>query len=261
MPRVNMNDLDNYNSGSNGGNFFQLKNDKETARVRFMLDDIEDLNDFIYVTHTAETKDSQYGVDVNCLREYDEPVDNCPFCAAGMKTNTKIFVPIWNEDEEKVQIWSRGKTIISKLQGLMKRYEDFPSHIFEIERNGKPKSTKTTYEIYEKDEDDTTLDDLDELPEIEGIAVKNYSAEDMEYYLEEGEFPPDDDDDDVPARRKSKSKKSKRHDDDEDVKPRKSRRHTEEPEDDEDDDDEEPERKKSSKSKKSRRHRSNEDEF
>lgn len=267
MPKVNLNDIDNYNTGGGGGGFLQLKNDKEKVQIRFMLEDIEDLNDFIYVTHSCKTSDNQYGVDVNCLREYNDPVDVCPLCAAKVKQQIKVFLPVWNEEEEKAQIWSRGKKMIPKMQGLMDRYEDFPSHLFTVERNGKPKSTDTTYEIYEDGDDDTTLDDLDELPTIEGYAVKNYSAEDMEYYLESGEFPPDEDDDDdeEPVRRrssKSKSKtKSRRHrDEEEDVKPR--RRHRDEPEDEDDDDDEEdrPVRKKSPKSKKSKRRRG-EDEF
>ena len=270
MPKISYKDADNYNTGGNGGGFFQLKKDKEKKHVRFMLENMDDLDNYTYVVHSCKVPDKEYGLDVNCLREYDDPVDACPLCAAGIKKSIKVYVPLFNEDDEKVQIWSRGKKMIPKLQGLMSRYEDFPGHIFEIERNGKSGSTDTTYEIYEQDEDDTTLDDLDELPTIEGVAVKNYSEEDMEYYLESGEFPPEDDDDDeddVPVRRKSKSKsKSKRHrdeddDEDKDVKPR--RRHRDEPEDEDDDDEDEeeerPVRKKSSKSKK-RRHR-NEDDF
>lgn len=273
MPRINTKDIDNY-GGGNGGSFLSLKNDKDTANVRFMLEDKKDLNNFTYVVHNCEIPDAKFGVDVNCLRSYSDPLDKCPLCRAGMKTSIKVFVPIYNEDEEKVQIWTRGRTIISKLEGLMSRYKDFVGHIFEIERNGKAKSTKTTYEIYEQDEDDTTLDDLGDLPEIEGNVVHNYTADDMEYYLEEGEFPPEDDDEDeeeeepVRRRRSSKSKKS-RHSDDEGVRTRRKRRHEEEEDDDEediedveDDDEEEEERpvRKKSKSKKTKKRR-HEDEF
>lgn len=264
MPRISHNDVDNYNVGGNGGGFFQLKKDKEKKQVRFMLEDIDDLDNYIYVVHSCKVPDKEFGLDVNCLREYDDPVDVCPLCAAGIKKSIKVYIPLYNEDDEKVQIWTRGKKMIPKMQGLMSRYKDFPGHIFEIERNGKPNSTETTYEIYEQDEDDTTLDDLDELPTIEGVAVKNYSSDDMEYYLESGEFPPEDDDEEgeeTPRRRNKSKSKSKRHrDEDEDIKPR--RRHRDEPEDDDEDEDEEeerPVRKKSSKSKK-RRHR-DEDDF
>lgn len=241
MPKVNMNDIDNYNMGGGAG-FFQLRKDKEVARVRFMLNDIEDLNNYIYVVHTCKVRGgSEYGTDVNCLREYSDPVDACPLCAAGVKKSIKVFVPLWNEDTQQVQIWTRGKKMISKLQSLMNRYDDFPSHVFEIERNGKPKSTDTTYDIYEVDQDDTTLEDLDEIPTIEGLAFKDYTEEDMEYFLESGEFPPQDDDeedDEVPTRRRGKKKSSRRDDDDE---PRKRRRRREEPEEEDEEDDEVPE--------------------
>ena len=270
MPKVNMNDIDNYNMGGGAG-FFQLRKDKEVARVRFMLNDIEDLNNYIYVVHTCKVNGgSEYGTDVNCLREYSDPVDACPLCAAGVKKSIKVFVPLWNEDTQQVQIWTRGKKMISKLQSLMNRYDDFPSHIFEIERNGKPKSTDTTYDIYEVDQDDTTLEDLDEIPTIEGLAFKDYTEEDMEYFLESGQFPPqddDEDDDEVPTRRRGKKKSSRRNDDDE---PRKRRRRREEPEEEDEDDDEVPEeddeeeeekpvRRTKTKGKKKRRH--TEDDF
>ena len=136
MPRINTKDVDNYGGGS-GGSFLSLKNDKDTVKVRFMLESPKDLNKYTYVVHNCETPDSKFGVDVNCLRNYSDPIDDCPLCKAGIKTQIKVFVPVYNVDEDKVQIWTRGRTIISKLQGLMARYEDFPSHIFEIERNGK----------------------------------------------------------------------------------------------------------------------------
>lgn len=259
MGKVNIDDVDKY-GGGNGGNFFQLKDDMEKAKVRFMLDNIKDLSEYTYVVHNVkQDKKDKYGMDVNCLREYDDPVDMCPFCQAGLKQSVKVFVPVYNEDEETVQFWTRGKTIIGKLSGLMNRHKDFPGHIFEIERHGKKGDQKTTYEIYHDDEDDTTLDDLPEIPDIDEIgAVLEKSEDDMNYFLDEGEFPPEDDDDDEPVRKRS-SKKSRRDrdEDDEDVRPRrkKASRH-----DDEDEEDDEPVRKKSFKSKKSKRRR-DEDEF
>ena len=263
MGRVNVNDVDKYNTGGSLGGFLQLKDDGDKARVRFMLEDIEDLNDYTYVVHNVKKdKKDKYGTDINCLREYDDPVDACPLCAAGIKQQIKVFVPIYNVDEDCVQIWTRGKTFISKLAGLMRRYEDFPSQIFEIERNGKKGDQKTTYEIFPDEEDEISLDDLPEIPDVEAMALKNKSEDDMNYYLEEGEFPPEDDDeddDDEPVRRRSpkKSRKS-RDEDEEDVRPRKKKsRHVEEDEDD-DDEEEKPVRKKTGKKK---RRRNDEDEF
>ena len=66
---------------------------------------------------------------------------------------------------------------------------------------------KTTYEIYEVEQDDTTLNDLPEVPDILGGFVMDKTADDMEYYLEEGEFPPEDKDEE-PVRRRSESRSS-----------------------------------------------------
>ena len=92
-------------------------------------------------------------------------------------------------------------------------------HIFEVERHGKPKDTSTTYEIYEVEKDDTQLEDFEDTPKILGGLVMEKTAEDMEYYLESGEFPPEDDED-KPKRRGS----SRRQDDDEEEEERPARR-------------------------------------
>lgn len=129
---------------------------------------------------------------VNCLREYNQPLDECPFCAARKFQTAKLFIPIYNIDEDRVQTWERGKKFFSKIASICARYPDVVSHIFEIERNGKPGETTTTYEIYEVGQDDTKLSDLPEMPNIDGGIVLNKSAQDMEYFLDNGVFPSED---------------------------------------------------------------------
>lgn len=202
MPRIRIDDLNKYGSSSSNGSYFKLKDDKDTASVRFMINDAEDLNNYIYVVHNEKVPGAEFGRDVNCLREYNDPVDVCPLCAAGHKLSTKLYLPLYDEGDETVKIWSRSRTFIQKMTSLCTRYKDLVSHVFDVERNGKPRDQKTTYEIYETDSDDTTLEDLPEVPEILGRYIMDKTADDMEYFLEAGEFPPDDDED-VPARRRS----------------------------------------------------------
>lgn len=212
MGKVNMQDLDKY-KGSGSGAFFSLKNNKDVARVRFMITDTEDLNDYIYAVHQVKVPGSEYGRDVSCLREYDDPVDDCPFCAAGMPISVKLFLPLYDVDADTVKIWGRGKNFISKMTSLCTRYKNLVSHTFEIERNGEKGDQRTTYETYEVDKDDTELEDLPEVPEILGDKfLLDKSAEEMELYLETGSFAPDDDED-VP-RRRSKSKRAEEDDED-----------------------------------------------
>ena len=112
-----------------------------------------------------------------------------------------MFIPIYNIDEDKVQVWERGKKFISKISSICARYPNVVSHVFEIERNGKPGDTATTYEIYEVDKDDTTLEDLPEVSDPLGTIVLDKNADDMEFFLDNGYFPPDGDD--APVRRRS----------------------------------------------------------
>lgn len=197
MARFNTETADKY-GGQGGAGYFSLKNDKDVARVRFMYNGIDDVEG--YAVHQVEIDGKKRWV--NCLREYNQPIDTCPFCREKMYTNAKLFIPLYNLDEDKCQIWERGKKFISKISSICARYPDVVSHVFEIERNGKPHETTTTYEIYEVDKDDTTLEDLPEISDPLGTVVLDKSADDMEFYLENGYFPPTGEE--VPVRRNSR---------------------------------------------------------
>ena len=203
MARFKADEVDRY-GGQGGGGYFSLKNDKDVAQVRFLyngIDDVEGLS-----VHRVEVDGkNRY---VNCLREYNDPVDVCPFCREKMYTTAKLFIPVYNIEEDKVQVWERGKQFFSQMSSLCSRFSggkkgDLVSTIFEIERNGKPKDTNTTYMVYDVEQDDTTLADLPEAPKIVGGVVLDKTAEDMEYFLEAGEFPPADE---QPVRRRAERK-------------------------------------------------------
>ena len=89
---------------------------------------------------------------VNCLREWGDPVDVCPFCKAGRYVQVKYFVPLYTisvktnnsnpavsapivTPVDALQTWERGKKFSSKLTSICSRYPNTVSHIFEIERN------------------------------------------------------------------------------------------------------------------------------
>lgn len=193
MARFNAKEIDNY-GGQGGGGYFSLKNDKDTVQVRFMYNTVDDIEGFS--VHEVEIDGKKRYV--NCPRNYDDPLDVCPFCREHKPQMAKLFVPLYNEDEERIQIWERGKKFYAKLSSIFSRAKgDIVSNIYEIERNGKPRDQQTTYEVYQIENDDTTLEDLPELPEILGGLVLEKSAEDMEYYLQNDCFPPEG----TPARR------------------------------------------------------------
>lgn len=187
MAVFNVNQADNY-GGQGGSGYFSLKNDRDTAKVRFLYRDVEDVTG--YAVHEVSINDKKRYV--NCLRDYGEPMDNCPFCKNGKFTQVKYFVPLFNEDSGKTVIWERGKKFGTKLTSLCARYPNLVSHQFEIERNGKAGDTATTYEIYEVSNDNAKLEDFEQ-PRIMGSMVLDKSYDELRHYIEYGSFPSDED--------------------------------------------------------------------
>ena len=198
MARVSYEDSEKYFSGS-GSDWFQLKNDGDVARVQFMLNSIDDIP--IFSTHKVKIGDKERYVD--CLRNPQDPLDACPFCAAGMPARAVRFIVMFQHDDNKVKIWERGRQFISKLQGLINRYNPLEQKVFEIERHGKAGDTNTKYEIYPLDGvDAVNMDDV-EMPDLEGTLILQKTFEEMEEYLETGSFP--NDNEDAPVRRRSEA--------------------------------------------------------
>lgn len=188
MARFNASQADNY-GGQGGAGFFRLAKDGEVARVRFMYNSIDDVEGVS--VHQIELNDKKRYV--NCLREYNEPLSKCPFCRDGIAVQAKLFVPVYVVDEDRVKIWERGKKFFNKISGLCSRYPRLVEKEFEIERHGASGDTNTTYEIFPMDDSENlTMEDLPEIPDDFDKFVLDKSADDMEYFLEEGQFPPED---------------------------------------------------------------------
>jgi hypothetical protein len=183
MGTYKANQADNY-GGNGGGGFFSLKNDKDTAVVRFMYNTIED---FVgYAVHEVEVDGKKRYV--NCLRSYNEPVSNCPLCTGGNMVKAKAFIHVYDCDEAAIKIWDRGKTFIPKLSSLCARYKPLVSTPFEIERNGKKGDTNTTYDTYPLESDGVRLEDLPDIPAILGSLVLDKSFDELQDFIETGKF-------------------------------------------------------------------------
>lgn len=185
MARFRYDEADNYGS-SGGSSFFTLRDDGDTARVRIMYRDINDVEGLS--VHEIELNDKKRYV--NCIREYNDPIDMCPLCKANYKIQAKLFVPLYNEDTGETLVWERGKKFFGKISDLCTRYDNLVARVFEIVRHGKSKDTGTTYEIWPVgDKDNTTFDDLPEPVDIFKGIVLDKTADDLDYYLRYGEFP------------------------------------------------------------------------
>lgn len=212
MARFKANEAENY-GGQGGGGYFSLKDDGDVAQIRFCYNTIDDVEG--YAIHEVDVEGKTK--DVECLRAYNEPISKCPFCEARMPQRAKLLIPVYDIEEDKIKIWTRGKKFFAQLSSLCSRYTNsdtnLVNNVFEIERQGKAGSTSTTYGIYQISKDDTRLEDLPGYEDIEDFSNKlvlQKTADDMNYYLEAGEFPPEDEDDihvrrrdEAPARRSS----------------------------------------------------------
>lgn len=216
MARFHADDAKNY-GGQGGGGFFGLEDDGDTARVRFCYESIDDVEGFS--VHHVKVGKADNGSDifrnVNCLREYNQPIDDCPFCREGMPVQAKLYIPVYDMDNDVIKTWERGKKFFDKISGIVSKYPNTVTRVFEIQRHGQKRDMSTTYEIM-LDDDKTEetgydpelrVEDLGELPNILGSIVLDKTADDMEYFLEEGQFPPtegeESDEDERPARRGS----------------------------------------------------------
>ena len=182
MARFNYSDAENY--GAQKSNYFSLKDDGDTAKIRFLINDINDLEGV--AVHEVQVGDKTF--DVECLRAYNEPIDNCPLCAANYKQNAKLFIPIYDEGSKESKIWTRGRTFFNKLSSLCSRYNPLVATPFEIERVGKKGDTNTTYETYPMQSDNARVEDFPEV-KAEGTCFQTKTFEELEHYLQTGAFP------------------------------------------------------------------------
>jgi len=164
--------------GSNN-DFFKLENDMDCATVRFLYDNEEELD--IYAVHEIDLNGKKRYIE--CLQSGD-----CPMCQESsenkeLKVKVKFFLQLEDEDG-KVKTWERGQLFIPKILGMFNKYGQLCNRLYEIERHGKPKDTKTTYELYALDKDDMTLDELPEKQDLLGDFVLEWSSDKMNAWLD-----------------------------------------------------------------------------
>lgn len=210
MARFSYEDADKYGSTGSGGSFFSLKNDRDTARVQLVGDSMKDFPGYsVHEVYDAEGK-KRY---VNCLREAGDPIGLCPFCANRIKLQAKLFIPLYNIDDDEMQVWERGKKFFGDLSSYCSHTPHVGEVVTEIERRGKANDTSTTYGLFEiRDEKaPKTLDELqNEAPEILGRYVLDKTADDMEYFLDHKCFPDADGDGDTNVRPRESRSESRR---------------------------------------------------
>lgn len=190
--------LSNTTNTKSKFSFFSLKNDGDEAVVRFIYNSAEEFD--LVNTHVLKIGDKYKKV--HCLRQPFDPLDRCPLCKAEEKASQKFFVKLieYTQDEKgnviaTPKVWEKTLSFAKLLKSYFDEYGSINEHIFKIKRHGAKGDQGTTYdvmfanpkifkpEIYIKDF--SAFDDLD----VVRMLVATKTAEEMEAYLETGEFP------------------------------------------------------------------------
>lgn len=184
MARVTTEQARKLNNANSTG-YFSLKDDGDSAKVRFMYDKVSDIE--TYAVH--EVPVNGFNRHVDCLKD-SEGNGVCPFCEKGVKLTARTFFKLYNIDTGKVEIWDCGIKRAPSIENILKMAssKSLVNHVFEIIRHGKAKSTDTQYELSPIGSDDVTLDDLPEAPTICGRFVLSKNASEMEHYITFNEF-------------------------------------------------------------------------
>lgn len=187
--------------------WFLLKNDGDTALVRFNCATIDDL--YFATTHSL-TAGGRF-MKVNCLRSFNGTNDECPFCRAAAAGNTsigktakKVYIEMLVSYKDKITntysapvpvLWERPAGFAGELKSKMANYGNLRESLFTITRAGAAGSRDTRYSIdyaiptvFRPDmipNDFSAFDNFD-------ISKKGYytkTADEMQIYLDTGIFP------------------------------------------------------------------------
>ena len=154
----NMQDDSAYSTSNNAGNdinFFTLRNDNDEAIVRFMCDSVQDFE--ILTVHDIQIGGKYRKI--NCIRDFHDPVENCPLCASGAKINQRFFIKMIQYEKSsdpatgnvvitpKAAIWERSTAYAKTLKSYLDNYGPLSDIICKVIRHGKAGDMQTTYEI------------------------------------------------------------------------------------------------------------------
>ena len=142
---------------------------------------------------------------VNCIRDPREPIDKCPLCNSGSKIQQRIYIYLiqYVRDENgnlilQGKVWERAANFAVTLKNLIDEYGPLSDSIFKIRRNGEAGNMKTTYSILYcnpnvyKNSDFPIDTSIFEGYNAIGNTVLDKSASEIEYFINNGDFPNND---------------------------------------------------------------------
>lgn len=162
------------------GNMFLLRNDGDSADVIFLYRNSDD----VLVADTHYIKSSNYSGYAHCCGI------GCPACQKNIRVQSKLFIPMYNISEGKIQFWDRSMRFEPQLQkDVFEMYPDPCKYVFRITRHGAAGSIDTTYEIQAvatntvKSFDDILSEAKTSYPECYSEVCRELSASEMSAML------------------------------------------------------------------------------
>ncbi|MBP3678553.1 MAG: hypothetical protein J6I97_09435 [Agathobacter sp.] len=129
--------VNQYNEEKFGG-YFLLRNDKDYADVIFLYQGVSD----VLVADVHYVKSAEYSGYVHCCGK------GCPACGRGIRTQTKLFIPVYNIQANEIQFFDRTMRFEPQLQqDVFSKYPNPSDYVFRITRNGAAGDVNTTYSI------------------------------------------------------------------------------------------------------------------
>lgn len=187
------------NNSENSVSFFTLKDDGDEAIVRIMHDSLKDFD--IILTHQIEVNGNYRKI--SCLRDPRDDIQKCPLCASNEKLQQRMFIHMLQytagPDGKVVVspvIWERSASQYApKLKNYLEEYGPLSNCVFKIRRNGERGSMNTTYELLPaspskyNEKNCPIIHDAFKDYSVLGTVVFVKNAQEINYFLQTGDFP------------------------------------------------------------------------
>lgn len=159
MAKMSIKDALEKFKGSENNEFFTLKDDGNSAVVRFLYDVDSPEADYseidAYPVHEVTINGKKRYI--LCTEE-----DNCKGCIRLGKPVLKMFAQLIDDRDGKIKTWERGRNFIKDFVGLIEDNGMISSRKYEIVRKGKAGDQYTKYEIFPLEVDGATYEDISE---------------------------------------------------------------------------------------------------
>lgn len=129
--------VEQYNEERFGG-FFLLRNDGDYKDVIFLYQSVND----VLIADVHYIKSAEYSGYCHCTGR------GCPVCGHGIRVQTKLFIPIYDIQEDEIVFWDRnGRFEQQFMADVINKYSNPSEIVFRITRKGEAGSVDTKYTI------------------------------------------------------------------------------------------------------------------